>query len=56
MASARTKWIDVDLDGLRKLLERRSKEFALYELVQNIAPITSFMGRKQIDSKHCTNR
>jgi hypothetical protein len=35
MASARTKWIDVDLDGLRKLLERRGKEFALFELVQN---------------------
>lgn len=29
------KWIDVDLDGLRKILERRGKEFAIYELVQN---------------------
>src|ERR1700756_3328891 len=35
MASARTKWIDVDLDGLRKLLARRGKEFAVFELVQN---------------------
>lgn len=33
--SKRTNWIDVDLDGLRKLLARRGKEFALYELVQN---------------------
>lgn len=33
--SKRTNWIDVDLDGLRKLLERRGKEFAVYELVQN---------------------
>lgn len=31
----RTNWIDVDLDGLRKLLERRGKEFAIYELTQN---------------------
>jgi len=28
-------WIDVDLNGLRKLLERRGKEHAIYELVQN---------------------
>jgi hypothetical protein len=35
MASARTKWIDVDPDGLPKLLERRGKEFAVFELVQN---------------------
>jgi hypothetical protein len=35
MSSPRRKWIDVDLDGLRKLLERRGKEFAIYELVQN---------------------
>jgi hypothetical protein len=31
----RKNWIDVDMDGLRKLLERRGKEFAIYELVQN---------------------
>jgi hypothetical protein len=35
MTTARTNWIDVDLDGLRKLLARRGKEFALYELTQN---------------------
>lgn len=29
------KWIDVDLHGLRRILERRGKEFAIYELVQN---------------------
>jgi hypothetical protein len=28
-------WIDVDTNGLRKLLERRGKEHAIYELVQN---------------------
>jgi hypothetical protein len=32
---SRTGWIDVDLDGLRKLMERRGKEFIIYELVQN---------------------
>lgn len=31
----RTGWINVDLDGLRKLMERRGKEFIIYELVQN---------------------
>lgn len=35
MASSRSTWIDVNLDGLRKLLSRRGKEFAIYELVQN---------------------
>lgn len=35
MASARSKWIDVDLDGLRKLLDRRGKETVIYELIQN---------------------
>ncbi|HET6843519.1 MAG TPA: hypothetical protein VFK06_17840 [Candidatus Angelobacter sp.] len=29
------EWINVDLNGLRKLLARRSKEFIVYELVQN---------------------
>jgi hypothetical protein len=33
--TARKNWIDVDLDGLRKLLDRRGKEFAIYELTQN---------------------
>jgi hypothetical protein len=28
-------WVDVDMDGLRKVLERRGKELAIYELVQN---------------------
>lgn len=32
---ARTNWIDVDLDGLRQVLARRGKEFAVFELVQN---------------------
>jgi hypothetical protein len=31
----RRGWVDVDLDGLRKVLERRGKEFAVFELVQN---------------------
>ena len=31
----RKGWVDVDLDGLRKVLERRGKEFAVFELVQN---------------------
>jgi len=31
----RKNWIDVNLDGLRKLLARRGKEFAIYELVSN---------------------
>ncbi len=30
-----TAMFDVDRDGLRKLLERRGMQFALYELVQN---------------------
>jgi hypothetical protein len=32
---SRTGWIDVNLDGLRKLLARRAKAFAIFELVQN---------------------
>jgi hypothetical protein len=32
---ARTNWLSVDMDGLRKLLERKGKEFAIFELVQN---------------------
>jgi hypothetical protein len=35
MTTTRKNWIDVDMDGLRKLLARRGKEFAIYELVQN---------------------
>jgi hypothetical protein len=33
--SNRKDWLDVDLDGLRNILERRGKQFALYELAQN---------------------
>lgn len=33
--AGRRDWVDVDMDGLRKVLERRGKELALYELVQN---------------------
>ncbi len=29
------RWFEVDKDGLAKLLERRGKEFVLYELIQN---------------------
>ena len=32
---ARTNWIDVDLDGLRKILAKRGKEYVIYELLQN---------------------
>lgn len=32
---ARTDWLTVDMDGLKALLERRGKQFAIYELVQN---------------------
>ncbi len=32
---ARRDWVDVDLDGMRKVLERRGKHFTIYELVQN---------------------
>jgi len=28
-------WFEVDKQGLAKILERRGKEFALFELVQN---------------------
>ena len=35
MTRTSTGWVDVDLAGLRKLLGRRGKEFAIYELVQN---------------------
>jgi hypothetical protein len=31
----RSDWIDVDLNGLEKLLSRRGKEFIIYELIQN---------------------
>jgi len=31
----RNEWFEVDLLGLRKVLERRGKQFAIYELVQN---------------------
>lgn len=31
----RTDWLTVDMDGLKALLERRGKQFAIYELVQN---------------------
>jgi hypothetical protein len=36
-ASGRSRpgWIDVDLNGLAKILARRSKEFIVYELIQN---------------------
>lgn len=33
--AGRRDWVDVDMDGLRKVLERRGKELAVYELVQN---------------------
>lgn len=29
------KWFEVDKQGLAKLLERRGKQFILYELIQN---------------------
>src|SRR6202165_2644616 len=32
---SRLHWLDVDLPGLRKILERRPKEFIVYELIQN---------------------
>ncbi len=32
---SRLGWLDVDLSGLRQTLERRSKDFIVYELVQN---------------------
>jgi hypothetical protein len=35
MMAGRRDWVDVDMDGLRKVLERSGKELALYELVQN---------------------
>jgi hypothetical protein len=31
----RNEWFEVDILGLRKVLERRGKQFAIYELVQN---------------------
>lgn len=31
----RKNWLTVDMDGLRKVLERRGKAFAIFELVQN---------------------
>jgi hypothetical protein len=31
----RKNWLDVDMEGLRKVLERRGKQLAIYELVQN---------------------
>jgi hypothetical protein len=37
----RQGWIDVDLNGLEKLLSRRSKEFILYELIQNAWDVLS---------------
>lgn len=33
--AGRRDWVDVDMDGLKKILERRGKELAVYELVQN---------------------
>lgn len=35
MAKGRKNWIDVDLDGLRKVLERRGKYLVVRELFQN---------------------
>jgi hypothetical protein len=32
---SRVNWLEVDLTGLRKILERRPKEFIVYELIQN---------------------
>ncbi len=32
---SRLRWLDVDLLGLRQVLERRPKEFIVYELLQN---------------------
>jgi hypothetical protein len=31
----RNNWLNVDMDGLRQILDRRGKQFLLYELVQN---------------------
>jgi hypothetical protein len=31
----RKNWLDVDMEGMRKVLERRGKQLAVYELVQN---------------------
>ena len=31
----RKNWVTVDMDGLKKVLERRGKAFAIFELVQN---------------------
>src|SRR3984957_15096987 len=31
----RKNWLDVDMEGMRKVLERRGKQLAIYELVQN---------------------
>jgi hypothetical protein len=31
----RKDWLDVDMEGMRKVLERRGKQLAIYELVQN---------------------
>ena len=43
MTKRRSGWVDVDLDGLAKILARRGKWFAIYELVQNAwdEPITA---------------
>jgi hypothetical protein len=30
-----TPWLEVDRSGLAKLLERRGKEFALFEIISN---------------------
>ncbi len=33
--SGKRDWIEVDIPGLRKVLERRGKQFVIYEMVQN---------------------
>lgn len=35
MSNYKSKWFDVDAEGLAKLLERRGKAWLIYELVQN---------------------
>lgn len=35
MTAAKKSWFDVDKEGLAKILERRGKEFLLYELISN---------------------
>ena len=50
MKNATKPWLEVDRDGLSKLMERKNgKRFIMYELIQNIIDENSTDGVEQTE-------